>query len=220
MGKTISKIYDFSGMLKRVIMSLIGVTLISFGLAFNSIAGLGNDPLAVFFDGVRNVMRLSQDKLGTAIMVLNIVLGIIVFILGRKYIKIGTFIYVLPMGLLTNFGFVLYSMLGIPTDVLIWRIVSVTLGCLMIFTGLALFIVADIGLDPWTGSLMIIRDKINKPYKSIKVATDIMFVIVGYIMGGVAGWATLVAALVGGPCIQWICKLLENTVCKWFKIKE
>lgn len=206
--------------IKKIILAFVGVALIGFGLAFNKMASLGNDPLAVFFDGVRNIMGLPADRLGVAVNVLNLVLGIAVFFIGRKYISFGTFIYVLPLGFLTNLGFVLYNKLGIPADVLGWRVFSVLFGCLMIFTGLAAFIVAEIGLDPWTGGIMILCDKTGKTYKFMKVTTDIIFVIAGFLLGGTAGIATLVAAVVGGPCINYICKLMDRFILEPMKIER
>ena len=48
-----------------------------------------------------------------------------------------------------------------PAQTTAFQIAGAALGCLLLYTGVALFIAADIGLDPFTGVVMVIRDKVK-----------------------------------------------------------
>jgi uncharacterized membrane protein YczE len=77
-------------------------------------------------------------------------------------------------------------------------------GCLLLYTGVAIFIAVDIGLDPFTGIVMVIRDKIKWDYKKTKVMFDVIMVVIGTSLGGKLGIITFATALTAGPLIQFI----------------
>lgn len=52
--------------------AVLGVLLIGTGVAFNAMAQLGNDPVGIFYDGVRSVLGLPQSRLGLASNAVNI----------------------------------------------------------------------------------------------------------------------------------------------------
>ena len=113
MINTVNKLKNISykDFLIRIVIALVGVAFVGFGLAFNSAAMLGNDAVAVLYDGVRNLCGLPPERLGIVTNLVNYMLVIIVFILGRKYINIGTFIYTLPMGNFVDVGFKIHELL-------------------------------------------------------------------------------------------------------------
>ena len=203
----------------RIAIALAGVALVGFGLAFNSVAMLGNDAVAVLYDGVRNVFGLPTEKLGIVTNLVNYILMVIVFILGRKYINIGTFIYTLPMGNFVDIGFKIHGILMIPTT-LNWRIFTAFCGCSMLFLGIGIFIAIDVGMDPCTGVVMIIRDKLKSQYKIAKVICDVCTLALGFTLGGRLGVVTVIAVLIAGPTIQKISETFDNTVLKWMRLSK
>ena len=213
MENIISKMSNksYESLLGKIPIALVGVALVGFGLAFNSTAGLGNDAVAVLYDGVRNTLGLQVDKLGLVTNLVNFILITVVFFLGRKYINIGTFIYALPMGNFVNIGFKLYEILNIPST-LGGRILTSFCGCSMLFLGIGIFIAVDIGMDPCTGVIMLVRDKIKGQYKTAKIICDIISLALGFSFGGKVGVVTVIAALIAGPAIQKISEVFNNKV--------
>lgn len=196
-----------------IIVAVIGVALTGFGIAFNSAAALGNDAVAILYDGIRTACGLSIDKLGVVTNIVNVTVFIIVLILSRKYINIGTFIYILPMGLFVSVGSKIYAAV-IPSDTIPCRIVGAVLGCMMLFIGIGTFIAADIGFDPFTGVVMIIKDKIKSQYRTAKIMSDVISITVGFLLGGMAGPVTVVAAFAGGPVIQKSSEVVKSIINK------
>ena len=195
----------------NLLLAVVGVILVGTGVAFNAAAALGNDPVGIVYDGIRNAARLSPEQLGIASNIVNVVLIIIVFFTGRHYINIGTFIYVVPYGMAVDFGGRLYHML-FQTQDLPLQILGATLGCLLLYTGVAMFITADIGLDPFTGIVMVIRDRLKKEFKYVKVGFDIGCITLGFSLGGKIGAITVITALMAGPLIQFLSDILKKLV--------
>lgn len=65
MNSTINKLKNksYEDYFTRILIALAGVIMIGIGLAFNSSAMLGNDPIAVFYDGVRNLLGFPRESL-------------------------------------------------------------------------------------------------------------------------------------------------------------
>lgn len=221
MNNTVNKLKkkSYENFLIKIVIALVGVAFVGFGLAFNSSAMLGNDPVAVLYDGVRNLCGLPPERLGIVTNLVNYTLMVIVFMLGRKYINIGTFIYTLPMGNFVNVGFKIHELLGIPSN-LNWRIFTAFCGCSMLFLGIGIFIAIDVGMDPCTGVVMIVRDKINHQYKISKVICDVCTLILGFTLGGKVGAVTVIAALIAGPTIQKISEIFDKRVFKWIELSR
>mgnify|MGYP004687349125 CR=1 FL=1 len=200
-------------LLFKIIFTAIGGMILGFGIAFNAANTWGNDPISVFYDGIS---RFFNIEFGLASNIANYSLFIIVLICGRRYINIGTFIYTLPLGSFITLGLSLYKILNIPNS-FIGHLISAILGCTMLFVGISFFIAANIGVDPWTGLALILKDKAQKEYKVFKVLIDVVALIIGWILGGKVGVTTVVAAFLGGPIIQKVASFLEEKVVSKFK---
>lgn len=186
---------------KRLILAAVGITLIGIGVSFNAAAALGNDSVGIVYDGIRNAANFSPQQLGTASDLVNIVLLLLIFFLDKHYINIGTFMYIVPYGHIVNFGTKLYHTI-FSMQTLPFQIVGAAIGCFLLYVGVAMFIVADIGVDPFTGIVLILRDKVKKEYGIVKVCFDISCILLGVVLGGKLGVITVLTALTAGPMIQ------------------
>lgn len=189
--------------LGKILLALLGIFFIGIGVAFNASTLLGNDPIGIIYDGVRNALGLTKGQLGLVSNVVNYGLIAILFFTGRHYVNIGTFIYILPYGFFVNLGTKFYESIFVTTNLAIRISVGLT-GCILIYVGVGIFIAMDIGVDPFTGIVMAIRDKLKWDYKKTKVIFDIIMVMIGVLLGGKLGVITLFTALTAGPSIQWI----------------
>ncbi len=90
------------------------------------------------------------------------------------------------------------------------QILGAVTGCLLLYTGVAMYITADIGLDPFTGVVMIIKDRLKKEYRSVKIGFDICCIVIGTLLGGNVGVITVITALSAGPVIQFIADQMKK----------
>ena len=54
-----------------------------------------------------------------------------------------------------------------------------------------MFITADMGLDPFTGLVMVLRDKTKKEFQVVKISFDMCCIVLGFLLGGKLGIITL-----------------------------
>lgn len=196
-------------LLIKAVSALAGIFLIGIGVAFNAMAHLGNDPVGIFYDGVRNALGLTQVQLGTASNLVNIALVILLFFIGRHYVNIGTFIYIIPYGYFVNLGCRIFQIF-FTDQFLIQQIAASFIGISCIYIGVAIFIAMDVGVDPMTGVTLVLGEKINWQYGKAKVLFDVTITTIGFLMGGKLGIITLICAATAGPCIQYLSKQIEG----------
>lgn len=194
---------------KSILAAAFGVLLVGVGVAFNNCAGFGNDPVGIVYDGIRSISGMNQAQLGMASNAVNIVLLVFLFFVGRRYVSIGTFVYLLPYGFCVDLGNFLYGLHGASEDIWV-RVVFSVLGCVLLSLGVAIYITVDIGVDPFTGVVLVLRDVLKKEYRYVKIGFDLTMVILGTLLGGRLGVVTVVTALAVGPVIQFFTRLLKK----------
>ena len=199
--------------IRKCLIAVVGIMLVGIGVSFNAMAHLGNDPVGIFYDGMRSALGLTAEQLGLASNMVNIVLAVVLFFFGRKYLNLGTVIYIVPYGLCVDLGTFLYSKIFV-VDALWMQIIGSVLGCLMLYTGVAIFIAVDIGLDPMTGVAMVLRDFLKWDFKKAKWLFDGVMTIAGFLLGGTLGVVTILTAITAGPMIQWISGRVKNVIDK------
>ena len=194
---------------KSILAAAFGVLLVGVGVAFNNCAGFGNDPVGIVYDGIRSISGMNQAQLGMASNAVNIVLLVFLFFVGRRYVSVGTFVYLLPYGFCVDLGNFLYDQHGASEDIWV-RVVFSMLGCVLLSLGVAIYITVDIGVDPFTGVVLVLRDVLKKEYRYVKIGFDLTMVILGTLLGGRLGVVTVVTALSVGPVIQFFTKILKK----------
>lgn len=194
---------------RKIAAAILGVLFVGCGIAINNGAGLGNDPVGIFYDGIRLTLNLNYEQLNIASSVVNFLLLIIVFFTGRKYVNLGTLIYIVPYAICISIGTSIFNIIPC-TDFLVVKILCSIVGCCLLYSGVALFVVADIGLDPFTGLSMVIAKTIHKDFKFGKWITDSILISTGFILGGSLGIITIITLIMGGPMIQFFEKQIKR----------
>ncbi|MGJ0707362.1 YczE/YyaS/YitT family protein, partial [Enterococcus avium] len=160
---------------KLTLYSLLGVFSVCIGIAFLNNTLLGNDPIGVFYDGIREFSGFSQPELGKVSNYINIILLVFLFVCGRNYFSVGTFLYLIPYGSFISIGSRVYTWLFVNIDSS-FRIIISILGCLLYYFGISLFIACNIGTDPFNGFVFAIQDKIGWSLRKVKISLDILLV--------------------------------------------
>ena len=181
---------------KRCVIAEIGIFMIAVGVSFNAMAQLGNDPVGIFYDGIRNALSLSQTQLGIASNLINIIFFGLLCLFGRKYIHIGTLLYVIPYGTFVSIGTAAYPHI-FASGTLACRIAGSVTGCLLLYIGVGIYVAMEVGLDPMNGISLLLMD-----YAKTKWIFDGTMTAIGFLLGGKFGVVTLLTALTGGPGIQ------------------
>ncbi|AWV32396.1 hypothetical protein CD191_07085 [Paenibacillus odorifer] len=186
---------------KRLIIMVIGNVFLGMGISIFKLSGMGNDP----FSGM--VMALAEC-VGIAyanfLILLNLVLFVIEFITGRRYIGAGTFVNAIFLGYIATFFHSTWlSLLGEPQ--LLWqRVVVVAIGVVVCSFGVSLYQTSAVGVAPYDSLSLIMRDNVPKvSYFWHRMFTDALCALICFLAGGVIGLGTLVSALGLGPIIHF-----------------
>ena len=198
---------------KYVIVMCIGNIILGLGIAIFKFSGLGNDP----FSGM--VMALS-DRAGIEyavfLIMINTIVFIVEFILGRKLIGLGTFVNALLLGYVVTFFYnLIVSAAGEPGQ-LLQRILIVCIGVIVTSFGVSMYQLPKQGVAPYDSMSLIMTEILKKiPYFWNRVVTDAFCALMCWLAGGIVGLGTLVSAFGLGPFVQFFdthftSKLLEK----------
>ena len=139
-------------MVKRILMSLMGVLICAVSVGVFKIAALGVDPFQSFMAGLDALVPLD---FGLLYIIANAVLLLFSLVFDRHYIGIATFINLFLLGYITQFT---YSFLqtvivdpGMPV-----RVLCLVIGVVVICFGSSFYITADLGVSTYDAVALII----------------------------------------------------------------
>lgn len=202
---------------KRVIWVLVGVCFIGLGSALLRISGMGTDPFGCMNLGVSGVLGMD---FGTYQVIINAALLLPMLIWMRKGLGIGTFVNMIGVGYVSDFGVFIVSRLGITAEGLAGRmwmqLLFMVLAVVVLCLGIALYMECDLGIAPYDalGEIIPLWAKGKIKFFAARVITDVICVAIGFVFGSVVGIATVITAFFTGPLTSFfrkrVVRLLQN----------
>lgn len=194
----------------RSLFALIGVAILALGAATLRVGQVGLDPYTAANIGIGDTLDLS---LGVYQLGINIVILLLVFIFGRKYIGIGTIINMVLTGFFIDFFTWLYTDIFSIQLTIILRAILLIVGVLIFTFGASFYMSAKLGNAPYDAIAPIIVDRTNFRYRIVRVIQDIAFVLLAFLFGGPVGVGTVINAFFTGPLIEfWNTKVSEPLI--------
>lgn len=188
----------------KLLMVIIGSILVGLGIAIAVNSGFGADPITVLWEGMSRVLSIT---IGQASMILSIFILIIVLVLDKKQINIGTLVNPFVVGLSTDF-FAGYCM---TSDQFMVNILLLLLGLIILGFGLALYSFADFGRGAYEALVLAVVDRLKTQLVYVRYCFDFVFLILGIILGAKLSIGPVVAFLGLGYVIQTFMKMFENS---------
>ncbi|MCI7149226.1 YczE/YyaS/YitT family protein [Bariatricus sp. HCP28S3_A7] len=203
----------------RAAFMLLGILLIGICVTCYRLSEFGVDPFSGMNLGISGFIGWS---FGNWQLVANILILVVVFFTVRHLIGPGTVINMVGVGYTADFlCWVVLDVLKVEMTLPL-RILALCLGTLFASLGVALYMIADMGLAPYD-SVALIIEKLTKgkvPFQFARVASDITVIVIGVAFCLAAGnnvWlivgiGTIANALLNGPLIQFFRKRIEKVV--------
>ena len=203
----------------RAAFMLLGILLIGICVTCYRLSEFGVDPFSGMNLGISGFIGWS---FGNWQLVANILILVVVFFAVRHLIGPGTVINMVGVGYTADFlCWVVLDVLKVEMTLPL-RILALCLGTLFASLGVALYMIADMGLAPYD-SVALIIEKLTKgkvPFQFARVASDITVIVIGVAFCLAAGnnvWlivgiGTIANALLNGPLIQFFRKRIEKVV--------
>ena len=190
--------------IKKLLLFLLGMSIIQFGVALFLRMNIGSDPFTVFTQGLANTLNnLGMNvTTGTANRIIFVVLFSIILLLNKNHIKIGTIICVIGVGPIIDLGIRVVSVLPVESYSYLLKMFLIALGCFIIAIGFSILSATKVGVSPNDIIPFIIKERINCEYRWIRICMDAFLLIGGFMLGGTVGVGTIIAMATTGPFIQ------------------
>lgn len=182
----------------------IGLTIAHLGVSLFLLSELGSDCFTVMIQGVALTVGLS---IGTVHVIALILLMAVMLLATKGYVKPGTVVCAFCGGWIIDFFLWLFRGFSAAASPLWLRVLVMLAGCVILSMGMSVVIESNSGTGPNDLVAIILTDKINekKPvqFQFVRMGCDLIFVAVGFLLGGTVGVGTIAAALFIGPTVQF-----------------
>jgi uncharacterized membrane protein YczE len=187
----------------RLLRLILALILYSLGSVITIRANIGYSPWDVFHAGLTKAIGIN---IGTATIIVGIIIVAVTVLLGEK-LGLGT---ILNMVLIGIFMDIFLSLNIIPLAG------NFTLGVIMLITGQFIiafatyfYISSGFGTGP-RDTLMVALTRISRlPVGVCRGSIEVLAVLAGLKLGGMAGAGTIISALAIGVCVQITFKLFK-----------
>lgn len=189
--------------LKRFIALFFGIYLFALGLTFIVHCGLGMDSWNVFHDGLSNLVGI---KLGYAAVSVSVAMMVAAMILGEP----------LGLGTIINGVFVgIFVQLHIDMGLLKMQ-TNLFMGLLYLFIGMVIvgfasyfYMKQGFGSGPRDSFSLALSKKTGIKTGHAKSLVEVAAVLLGILLGGDFGVATVLGAIFTGIITQWVFDLMK-----------
>jgi uncharacterized membrane protein YczE len=187
----------------KAVLCITGVCIIGVGVGFMRYADFGIDPYMCFMNGL--YLSIFNDlgvSFGTTFAIASSLMIVIVLFLDRSKIGLGTVAAIVLTGYVSDLSVFLCNFIVIEgTALFALRIGMMVVGILLVAIGSGLYFNTHVGVSPYDGIGLIITNKLGNQnwYRWVRIATDIICVTLGFLMGNMPGVGTIIMAFFTGP---------------------
>ena len=195
---------------KRLAMMLTGILFIGICVGSFRLSAFGVDAFTCMNLGISGFIHMS---FGTWQLIMNAVILVVIFFTVRRCIGLGTIVHMVCVVYLADFLCWLFQDILTIALMLPLRLAALLIGMLFAGMGVALYMVADMGIAPYDAVGIIIEELTHNKlkYDKARVISDVAVVIIGVAfclmshgnLGLIIGIGTVCNALFNGPLIQF-----------------
>jgi uncharacterized membrane protein YczE len=201
----------------KAILCIKGVFIIGIGVGFMRFADFGIDPYMCFMNGLHiAIFSNFEISFGATFSISTSIMVLIVLILDRSKIGLGTIVAIVLTGYVSELGVFLCNLIMIEGTVLfVLRIGIIVFGILLVAIGSGMYFNTHVGVSPYDAIGLIITNKIGNQniYRWVRIGTDLICVSIGFFMENMPGVVTLIMASFTGPLFAFF----RNRILIWGK---
>jgi len=182
--------------IRRVLLLVFGVCLLSLGIVLTIHSGAGASPWDVFHLGVSNVTGLTVGKVSQLV-------GVAILIMAaffKEYPGWGTIFNTYFIGYLIDA--LRYYKLVPVAQTAPQMLLMLLFGILFMGWGTSFYLLARLGSGPRDSLMLGLLKKFRQPVWKIRLVLETAAMIIGYLLGGLAGIGTVLTAVLIGFAVQ------------------
>ncbi len=196
---------------KRMALMTMSILLMGFSVSVFSYSGMGVDPYTALNMSIAEKMGIS---FGFWQMCLNGAILVIVALVAKKLINVGTIFNMVGVGYVCEFFTGIYDAILPEENPLFVRITFMALGVFLLSLSASLYFNCNLGVSPYDALGFVMEDNTKLKYKWCRVATDLICTIAAISMGGPVGIGTVVTAFFMGPVVSFCDTAISQKVMK------
>ena len=184
----------------------VGSVVAAYGITLALYAGFGGATLAVLWQGISKTFHVS---IGTASMIVAIVMIVFAFFYDRSQIHIGTILY----QIVYSFCVDLFANAHVYSTHIWVNALIMLLGIVLFAIGTGFYAAASLGRGSYEALTFSLAEKNNWQVKIVRMVLDVVMVVTGVMLGGKFGICTIVTILISGPVIQFAAAKTKKLIC-------
>lgn len=196
----------FKETIVRLLILVFGLTIAHLGVTMFLLTEMGADPFNVLVQGIHKLfLSLTGWQWfthGYAHMSVCLLIILILLIVDKSYIKLGTLVCMVLGGPIIDIFTLLLEDYITPGAPFVIRLLLVILGCVILAFGMTIVMESDAGTGPNDLVSISLSDKLHTPFGITRIVTDIAFIGIGWLLGGVFGVGTVICACVVGTVAE------------------
>lgn len=206
-------------LVRRYIIFLCGLMVISFGISIITKASLGTSPITSIPYSLSLIF--TDLTLGNWTILFSILLvALQLVMLGKDADRVNILLQIVVSFVFGYFiDFAMMCMQWFEPEMYVLKVVSVVLGCFILAIGVYLQLVANVVMVPGDGFVYALTMKLRKDYGKVRITSDMTMVIIAAVigliglgtLGGVREGTIISALLVGYIARQYMKRFTRLT---------
>jgi len=188
---------------KKLPILFLGYIILALGIVLTKKSDLGMAPWGVFHQGLSLLLGLS---FGVVTQLLGVIILTLSVVLLKTRVGIGTILNVLVVG--SFIDAIDYFLNFHPVNIAEQSVILI-LGLITMTFGRSLYISSTLGSGPRDGMFVGMSKAFNIEIKYMKPIIELTVLVIGYFLGGVVGYGTIILSLTSGYFVQYFFKLLK-----------
>ena len=181
--------------LKTLFYLCLGLVFFGFGEGLLIVAGIGASPWNVLHQGIGIKAGLS---IGTIAFLVSFLVLLLWFFLDQK-MGMGTILNAIIIAIMIDVTIYFFE----QPEIFLFKLLMVVAGVLIVGFGTAMYLIANLGAGPRDGLMTGLQKKTNAPIALVRAFIEVIVVLLGWFLGGIAGIGTLLFAFGIGPSVAW-----------------
>ncbi|MGO4889798.1 YczE/YyaS/YitT family protein [Anaerobacillus sp. MEB173] len=197
-----------SKFIKRGISFILGLIILSIGISFTILAGLGTGAWDALNVGLSQQIGFT---VGNWVIIIGVLLIVINAFLLKARPEVVSIITVILIGYFIDF-WLLYALVNWYPEPFYYQVMVLIIGVVLMALGIAIYLQAEFAVIPIDRLMIAIRRRTGFSLMVSKTIGEVIALVFAFLVGGPIGLGTIVATFSIGPLIQVFFPRIEKLV--------
>ncbi|WP_231686898.1 YitT family protein [Bacillus sp. JCM 19034] len=162
--------------------------------------------------------NLTRFTVGNWVIIIGILLILVNALLIKRRPELFSILTVFVLGYFIDF-WLIYIFSNVLFATFLLQLLVLCIGITVIAFGASIYLQAEFARIPVDGLMLAIKDLLKVNFFIAKTITELLALVLAFIVGGPIGLGTVFVTFLIGPMIQWFYPLVEKRI-QWKEAKK